>query len=436
MNDTPDILDIKILDYCGSGAYGDVWIGIDHSGIKRAVKVLNKRRLENIGVLYKEEKAIKLFRKNIKRHPNLVEIFYVGETEEILYYIMELADNAEIEKYIPTTLDYFIKEKALSTEKCIEFCSHILEGLNALHNADLVHRDIKPSNIIFVNDILKLADIGLIAYETTSISFTGTEYFFPPERSIGKKADLYAVGKVLYCMFTGLSPDKFPSLPDNIISDMNEKKRHINKIINKACSKSQKNRFNSSDEFLMALNGEIKNFTLPPLKKIIGISIVVITTFMSIFYYKSKDVDMKLTKENRIIFAKHLLLYKKYYLRKQYDKAIEEINLIEEKFPLYTKNGKMEKYKVFIKNGIKKQVLKLNKLNGLNDIIKEDDKKEYFKYILQADAYLDRNEFKSAIEIYDKIENRWPMYKTKGFGKINKDKVLAKKEKFLKNLQP
>jgi hypothetical protein len=64
----PDIPDFKIILCCGSGAYGDVWVADDRDGIRRAVKVLNKARLTNLGVLVREEKALRLFRSMVPEH--------------------------------------------------------------------------------------------------------------------------------------------------------------------------------------------------------------------------------------------------------------------------------------------------------------------------------------------------------------------------------
>ena len=82
----PDIPDFRIISCCGSGAYGDVWVADDRDGIRRAVKVLKKERLTNLGVLGREEKALRLFRSRVPEHPNIVRRFHTGETGPLLYH--------------------------------------------------------------------------------------------------------------------------------------------------------------------------------------------------------------------------------------------------------------------------------------------------------------------------------------------------------------
>ncbi|MEI6424254.1 MAG: hypothetical protein WCP55_18705, partial [Lentisphaerota bacterium] len=97
----PKIPDYEIKSLCGSGAYGDVWLCLDRNGIVRAVKTLDKTRLESLGVLRREEKAVQLFRTQVPRHRNLIEIFHIGETDAVVYYVMPLADNVgAVGKYV------------------------------------------------------------------------------------------------------------------------------------------------------------------------------------------------------------------------------------------------------------------------------------------------------------------------------------------------
>ena len=140
--------------YCGSGVYGDVWVGRKKDGSKCAIKVLNTIRLKSLNILYREEKAIHLFRSQVPRHPNLIEIFHAGTTDSLLYYVMELADNFvkdsnETDKYIPDTLANRLEFNGnMQVQECSNIILSLLDALEILHNVNLVHRDIKPSNII------------------------------------------------------------------------------------------------------------------------------------------------------------------------------------------------------------------------------------------------------------------------------------------------
>ncbi|MFZ2653732.1 MAG: serine/threonine-protein kinase [Victivallales bacterium] len=254
----PNIPDFEIISCCGSGAYGDVWVADDRDGIRRAVKVLNKERLTNLGVLGREEKALRLFRNRVPEHPNLIRIFHSGETDTLIYYVMELADNANTNgpEYEADTLETRLKKTgALAEPQVMSLISGLADAVMCLHQNSIVHRDIKPSNILYVGGVAKLADIGLASSGDKSVSIAGTLHFIPPEKSTGFEADIYALGKVLYCAFTGLGVDKFPSLPEDLKSSRSAK---FNQIAMKACSSIQSDRFKDIDEFQEAVRGEFR----------------------------------------------------------------------------------------------------------------------------------------------------------------------------------
>lgn len=252
--DKPNIPDYQLEKCCGSGAYGDVWIAKDMNGIERAVKVLNKTRLKNLGVLDKEIRGLQLYRTKVSKHKNLVEIYHVGETDQHLYYVMDLADNisAKEGEYLPDSMVERLKvKKRFSIEESVYLVEKMLDAVEVLHKAGLAHRDIKPGNIIYINGTPKLTDIGLVAANATGITLAGTMGFIPPERVSGAETDLYALGKLLYCLYTGNSPDKFPSLA-GALKDTPEAKQ-LNKFIIKACDKNSEKRFKTVDDFRNAL---------------------------------------------------------------------------------------------------------------------------------------------------------------------------------------
>lgn len=249
----PYIPDFKIISCCGSGAYGDVWVADDRDGIRRAVKVLNKARLTNLGVLGREEKALRLFRNMVPEHTNLIRIFHSGETASLIYYVMELADNFNTggSEYEADSLENRLKKTgALSESGTMSLISGLADAVTCLHINSIVHRDIKPSNILYVGGIAKLADIGLASSGDKSVSIAGTLHFIPPENSTGFEADIYALGKVLYCAFTGFTADKFPSLPDDLNSELSSR---FNRIALKACAGTPQDRFKSVVEFMDAV---------------------------------------------------------------------------------------------------------------------------------------------------------------------------------------
>ncbi len=138
--------------------------------------------------------------------------------------------------------------------ECVRLGAAIASALGFLHKNGLIHRDIKPSNIIFVNGQPKLADIGLVTDAAEGRSFVGTEGFIPPEGSGTIRADIYALGKVLYEISTGKDRNDYPALPE--LPGSHAETRDLillNKIILKACRIKTWHRYQTAEEMMLAL---------------------------------------------------------------------------------------------------------------------------------------------------------------------------------------
>ena len=103
----------------------------------------------------------------------------------------------------------------------------------------------KPSNIVFIRGEAKLADIGLVAKHENSLSLVGAEGYMPPLGGATPQADLFALGKVLYEMSTGLDRLKCPRLPALATLPARERRGilELNRVVLKACHQSPKNRY-------------------------------------------------------------------------------------------------------------------------------------------------------------------------------------------------
>jgi TolB-like protein len=127
-------------------------------------------------------------------------------------------------------------------------------ALAGLHSRGLVHRDIKPSNVILVGGVAKLADIGLVAETSAALTYVGTEGFVPPEGPGKPAADVFALGRLLYEMATGLDRDEFPRLPAELNKVSDRKVLFgLNEIILRACEPDSTRRYPDAPALLADL---------------------------------------------------------------------------------------------------------------------------------------------------------------------------------------
>jgi len=212
---------LEILQYCGGGAYGDVYYCRDITGKCQALKIVSKIKL---GTDWERElKGITNYRSASSKIPGVLEIYYVGEDEENLYYTMEPADALPgKETYSPCTLTSKLANGPLPVNELLPVLQSLLDSIAALHQAGYAHRDIKPDNILFVSGRPKLGDLGLMSPISGSLTnLAGTMDFLPPELCLGAQAeethqskqrnDIYAFGKIIYCCLTGKTANQFPS---------------------------------------------------------------------------------------------------------------------------------------------------------------------------------------------------------------------------------
>lgn len=265
MHSKPDIPDHELLHCIGFGSYGEVWLARNVMGVYRAVKVVYRDTFEKETPYHREFEGIKKFEPVSRSHESQVDILHVGrnDSEGYFYYVMELADDAgfkepgvtekrslELDRYEPKTLrSELARQGRMPIETCLDLALGLTTALQHLHQNGLVHRDIKPSNIIIVNDIPKLADIGLVARAEATLSFVGTEGYFPPEGPGKPQADIYSLGKVLYEMATGKDRLDFPEPPTMVQHHRDHDLfLEFNEVILKACQASVRDRYQSAAE--------------------------------------------------------------------------------------------------------------------------------------------------------------------------------------------
>ena len=191
----------------GQGGMGAVYVGV-HQTLQssRAIKVLLPTEVD-------EAVVERFVREGIisasLRHRNIVEIFDVGEQDDIHYLVMELVDGDSL-------LQVLRENGALPLDRAISLLRQIADALDFAHARGVVHRDIKPSNIIVEpDDSVTLIDFGIArAMDESRLTRVGVvvgtfEYMAPEVVTEGggtPGADRYALGIVAYQMLTGRAP--------------------------------------------------------------------------------------------------------------------------------------------------------------------------------------------------------------------------------------
>ena len=248
----------KILSCCGKGSFGTAYLASNLIGKSIVIKIISKT-----DCTARELQGLRNYMPISGTHSNLLQIFHIGETEDGFYYTMEAADNLNSNgEYLPATLGNLIRqEKRFSPDEAIRIVRQLLAAAKVMHRAGLVHRDIKPDNIIFVDNVAKLSDPGLVVSIGENSTLAGTPGFIPPEviekgGQPGFRDDLYAIGMVFYCMVTGRSPRHYPEFPDDMPISVC---RQIFPVLSGMCSRDPGRRFPDADSCLTNLPSSLKS---------------------------------------------------------------------------------------------------------------------------------------------------------------------------------
>ncbi|UII57370.1 Stk1 family PASTA domain-containing Ser/Thr kinase [Cytobacillus spongiae] len=198
----------KIIDMVGGGGMANVYLAHDMILDRDvAVKVL---RLD----FANDEEFIKRFHREAQSatslaHPNIVNIYDVGEEESIYYIVMEYVDGHTLKQYIQ-------QKSPLSVEKALDIMEQLTSAISHAHQNHIIHRDIKPQNILIDDEgNVKITDFGIaMALSATSITQTnsvlGSVHYLSPEQARGgmanKKSDIYSLGIVMFELLSGRLP--------------------------------------------------------------------------------------------------------------------------------------------------------------------------------------------------------------------------------------
>lgn len=259
----PVVAEHELVRLIGAGSGGEVWLAKNALGTYRAVKIICRKSFEWQKPFEDEFQGVLKFEPLSRQHDGLVDVLQVGGKMEsdYFYYVMELADdvhsghNINPDFYQPRTLAHDLAERGrLPVGECIRLGAPIASALGFLHRHGLIHRDVKPANIIFVNGFPKLVDAGLVTEMFQTRSRAGTEGFIPPEGPGTARADIYALGKVLYEISTGKDRNAYPELPTDLGHTAETQNLiQFNKIVLKACRTNPRLRYRDAEEMMSAL---------------------------------------------------------------------------------------------------------------------------------------------------------------------------------------
>lgn len=251
----------QIIKTIGEGGMANVYLAYDTILDRNvAVKVLR-------GDLATDEKFVRRFQREALSasslsHPNIVEVYDVGEDNGSYYIVMEYIEGKHLKQLLK-------KRGALTLTEVVDIMLQVTDGMSAAHDSYIIHRDIKPQNIMILeNGLIKITDFGIaMALNSTQLTQTnsvmGSVHYLPPEQASGKGAtiqsDVYSMGILMYELLTGELPfrgdnaveialkhikEPFPSVREKVPNTP----QSIENIIMKATAKNVKNRYTDAKE--------------------------------------------------------------------------------------------------------------------------------------------------------------------------------------------
>ncbi|MDF1824756.1 MAG: protein kinase [Verrucomicrobiales bacterium] len=254
----------EIESMLGHGGMGAVYRG-RQAALQRpvAIKVLPETLVaEDDELQYVERFKLEARSMANMDHPAIISVHDFGQTAAgHLYFVMEFIDGMDIEQYIAAS------GGQVDPDHAVAIVSHVLDALDYAHSKGILHRDIKPANVLINGEgRVKIADFGLAkefggeAAEMAGLTMTnmtmGTPDYIAPEAlemevTPDHRADLYAVGVMLYRMLTGKLPRGMFKLPSEQNADIDHR---FDDIISTAMENDPAVRFQSATEFRSRLD--------------------------------------------------------------------------------------------------------------------------------------------------------------------------------------
>jgi len=252
----------NIIEVIGSGSMGEVLKGEDPNlGRFVAIKTLFPQlvaRKEMRDRFLLEARALAEL-----RHPNIVDIYDMGEAENAPYIVMEFLDGSDLKYFIDMRFQFTIPQ-------IINILMQTASGMDYAHKRKIIHRDIKPANIFLLKKgNLKIVDFGLARLaESSGLTRTGTTMGTPaymsPEQARGDKVDArtdqFSLGVIAYELLRGKNPFRAGNYSGMILRIINHDPSHLNayipasleelgKAVMRTLEKDREKRFSSVPKF-------------------------------------------------------------------------------------------------------------------------------------------------------------------------------------------
>jgi len=174
-------------------------------------------------------------------HPNIVTVHDFGEADGLYYIVMEYVDGVNLRD--------LLSDGKMEPEQALTIVPPICEALEYAHGKGVVHRDIKPENLLLDREgRVKIADFGIASLVGATTEVSGTPSYMAPEQasgSVDRRADIYALGVVLYEMLTGERPAKEVVAPSKKV----EVDVKIDEMVLRALEKEPERRYQTAHEF-------------------------------------------------------------------------------------------------------------------------------------------------------------------------------------------
>jgi len=228
----------RLTNRLGRGGMGAVYEAIDEqSGQPVAVKILASHLADDAGLRQRFEAEIEALKP--LRAAGIVKLLAYGEDEGQPYFAMELVRGKSLEQLVRGGHQF-------SWQETVALASEIVRSLKVAHDHGIIHRDLKPANLLVADDpiaagvAVKLADFGIAKLfgasgHTAHGSIVGTAEFMAPEQAAGKtldaRADLYALGLVMFTMLTGKPPFRGTQLTEIISRQLHEKPPRVGSVV-------------------------------------------------------------------------------------------------------------------------------------------------------------------------------------------------------------